>query len=74
MTFRYHMNQCEKQLRLYIAFVSETAGDESLKLLDEITRLRYVVQRIRRMTESEQMQKMKVVNLTLESILNENEI
>jgi len=74
MTYRHHRNKCEKQMLLYIAFVSQTTGKESLAILDEITRLRYTVSRIDRMTESESLQQMNTTKHTIESALNNEEI
>lgn len=68
MNYFTHRNRMERQLYLYIDFLTfcETNQDR-LKILDEIMDLRFKIQRIDRMTGSEAYVNVDTITLILES-------
>ena len=65
MTYKYRI---ERQLKLYIAFLPFcTSQEEGFRLLDEITDLRYKIDKIGRMPTLESHKQMRTKTIQLES-------
>lgn len=71
MTYRNYRTVIKKQIRLYVAVVSESQGENTFKLLDEIERLRHLVARINRMNMSELLRPIPTHTYQRESIIND---